>query len=85
MQPITTPGPDGRRLHLPAIKRPEPVAHEMRDHLHDKEHLHHLWIATFICAINIAMTVGVPILGIQLLVTVGLFGRDAITILTSSS
>ena len=83
MQPTTTPGPRSRKLHLPAITPSEPVAHEMRDHLHDKEHLHHLWIATFICAINIAMTIGVPILGLQLLITVGLFGRDAITILTS--
>ena len=82
MQP-TTPGPRCRRLRLPALRQPAPLAHEMCDHLHDKEHIHHLWIATVICAVNIAMTVGVPILGIQLLITVGLFGRDAITILTT--
>jgi hypothetical protein len=83
VQPTTTRGTWTSRLHLPAIKPDRPLGHEMRDHLHDKEHLHHLWVASFICAINIAMTVGIPILGLQLLITVGLFGRDAITILAS--
>jgi len=52
-------------------------------HLHDREHVHHLWIAILICVLNVTMTVGVPILAIQLLVTVALFGRDAIDILLS--
>jgi hypothetical protein len=79
----TTPGTRGRRHQLPAVTPHQPLTQEMRGHLHDKEHIHHLWIAIFICTINIAMTVGVPILGLQLLITIGLFGRDAITILTT--
>jgi hypothetical protein len=62
---------------------PGPEAHLMCAHLHDPDHIHHLWVAALICILNIAMTAGVPIIGIQLLVIVGLFGRDAITILLS--
>ena len=83
MHSTTSTGPGGKRRLLPAEPHAAAEAHEMRDHLHDRDHLHHLWIATVICGINIAMTVGVPFIGIQLLVTIGLFGRDAITILTS--
>lgn len=79
----TTLGPASKRPHLPWVRPDTQVVHEMHDHLHDRDHIHHLWIATLICVINIAMTVGVPIIGIQLLVTVGLFGRDAINILIS--
>jgi hypothetical protein len=57
--------------------------HLLRTHLHDPVHLHHLWTATFILLLNVTLTVGVPILAIQLLVTIGLFGRDAIHILQS--
>lgn len=83
MQATTNTGPGVMRRLLPAKPHAAAEAREMRDHLHDRDHLHHLWIATVICAVNIAMTVGVPFIGIQLLVTIGLFGRDAITILTS--
>jgi hypothetical protein len=40
-------------------------------------------VATLICVVNIAMTISVPIITVQLLVTLGLFGRDAIHILLS--
>jgi hypothetical protein len=60
-----------------------PEAHLICAHLHDREHVSHLWIATMILVLNVALTTGVPILAVQLLVTVGLFGRDAIDILLS--
>lgn len=83
MHSTTSTGPDSTRHRLAAKLHTSAEAHEMRDHLHDRDHLHHLWIATVICAVNIAMTVSVPVIGIQILVIIGLFGRDAITILTS--
>jgi hypothetical protein len=60
-----------------------PEAHLMCANLHDRDHIHHLWIAALILVVNVTLTVGVPILVIQLLVAAGLFGRDAIDILLS--
>jgi hypothetical protein len=47
--------------------------------LHDRDHVHHLCVVVMVCVVNIVMTIAVPSLGIQLLVTVGIFGHDAIT------
>jgi hypothetical protein len=79
----TTSGPDhGKTPEAGSLTHPE--AHLMCAHLHDPEHIHHLWIAIVILVFNISMTIGVPILTIQLLVTIGLFGRDALHILQQS-
>jgi hypothetical protein len=78
----TTSGPG----HGPAAgtgNPAHPAAQVLCAHLHDRDHIHHLWMAAVILMINVTMTVGVPSLAIQLLVTVGLFGRDALTIMLS--
>ena len=63
--------------------RPKTSAHLDRHllcaHLHDRDHIHHLCAAVLILAVNIAMTMAVPSLGIQVLVTVVIFGHDAVT------
>lgn len=51
------------------------------DHLHDRDHIRHLYAAGLVCAVNIVMTIGVPVLGLQLLVTFGIFGHDVLSIL----
>jgi hypothetical protein len=78
----TTSGPDSGKAPEPG-RLAHPEAHLMCAHLHDRDHVHHLWIATVILMVNVTMTIGVPILAIQLLITIGLFGRDAINILLS--
>lgn len=66
--------PNGHRMPLPDKR-------ELSAHLHDRDHVRHLCSATVILAMNIAITLGVPILGIQIAVVVGLFGREAVTIM----
>ena len=53
--------------------------HLLCAHLHDRDHVHHLCMAVLVCVVNVVMTIAVPSLGIQLIVTVGIFGHDAIT------
>jgi hypothetical protein len=79
----TSTGPGSKRHLLSARPQAGEEAHLMCDHLHDRDHLQHLWIATVICAVNIAIIIGVPFIIVQILVTIGLFGHDAITILAS--
>jgi hypothetical protein len=57
--------------------------HLLCAHLHDREHVHHLCVAVLVCMVNVIMTIAVPSLGIQLIVTVGIFGHDAITTILS--
>lgn len=57
--------------------------HLLCAHLHDRDHVHHLCVAVLVCTVNLVMTIAVPSLGIQLLVTVGIFGHDAITTILS--
>jgi hypothetical protein len=68
-----------RRPHGHSL--PLPDKHELSAHLHDRDHVRHLCAATVILIMNVAITLGVPILGIQILVVIGLFGREAVTIL----
>ena len=78
----TTSGPGNGKTPEPgSLAHPE--AHLMCAHLHDPGHIHHLWIAALILTLNVTLTIGVPILVIQLLVTIGLFGRDVADILLS--
>jgi hypothetical protein len=57
--------------------------HLLCAHLRDRDHVHHLCVAVLVCVVNLVMTIAVPSLGIQLLVTVGIFGHDAITTILS--
>jgi hypothetical protein len=53
--------------------------HLLCEHLHDRDHLHHLSVVVLVCVVNLVMAFAVPSLGVQLMVTVGIFGHDAIT------
>jgi hypothetical protein len=79
---VHLPAPGHGHAPRPHVRKPAlPDAHELSAHLHDRDHIRHLWTAAAILTMNVAITIGVPILGIQLLLVVGLFGRDAVTIL----
>ena len=53
--------------------------HLLCSHLHDRDHVHHLCTAGVVLVINIFMSYGVPSLGLQVLVTVTIFGHDVIS------
>ena len=53
--------------------------HLLCAHLRDRDHVHHLCVALLVCVVNLVMTFTVPSLGVQLMVTVGIFGHDAVT------
>ena len=53
--------------------------HLLCAHLHDRDHVHHLCAAVLVLAVNIVMTMAVPSLSVQVLVTVAIFGHDAVT------
>lgn len=55
----------------------------VRAHLHDKAHRRHLYIATIICLVEIAMIIHVEVIVVHLIATFALFGRDATGILLS--
>lgn len=48
------------------------------DHLHDKTHRHHLVTAIVICVVEIGLTLGVEAIVVHLMLTLALFGRDAV-------
>ena len=77
----TTPSPERTSTTAPSTDRAPLDPHLLCAHLHDRPHIHHLCGAVMICTINIIMTLAVPSLALQLLVTVAFFGRDALTIL----
>jgi hypothetical protein len=77
----TTPSPARASTTAPSTNRAHLDQHLLCAHLHDRHHIHHLCGAVMICTINVIMTLAVPSLAIQLLVTVAFFGRDALTIL----
>ena len=64
---------------VPAKARAHLDRHLLCAHLHDRDHVHHLCVAILVCVVNIAMTMAVPSLSIQVLVTVAIFGHDAVT------
>lgn len=53
--------------------------------LHDKTHRHHLFTAAVICALEIALTLGVETVVVHLLVTIAVFGRDVSEVLLSGN
>jgi hypothetical protein len=75
-----TPSPE-RTSSAPSGNNARLDPHLMCAHLHDPHHIHHLCGAVMVCTINIVMSLAVPSLAIQLMVTVAFFGRDALTIL----
>ena len=75
-----TPSPE-RTSSAPSGNRARLDTHLLCAHLHDPHHVHHLCAAVMVCSINVVMSLAVPSLVIQLMVTVAFFGRDALTIL----
>lgn len=57
--------------------------YQLSGHLHDREHLRHLYVACLIFAIHIVMAVGISTIALEVMVTLGIFGHDVLHILLS--